>query len=229
MHALIDADTPVFSAAVVSEGEEEWVATSRLDSSIQKIIDAMPAHDSYTLFVSGKGNFRYEIEPLYKSNRPPSPEHREACRLHLIERWGAVECCGYEADDAVGCEQNDNTFIVGIDKDLLMIPGKHYSWPIERKGVVVREALNRDVTIEQGMRTFFEQVLIGDRIDNIIGVNKIGPVKARKALANCNTERQMYAVCRNMYNDDERFHKNLDLLWIWREYGMTYTARRECQ
>jgi len=227
MHALIDADTPVFSAAVVSEGEEEWVATSRLDLTIEKIIEGSEC-SSHTLFVSGKGNFRYEVDPLYKAKRGEKPIHNEACRQHLIKKWGAVECNGYEADDAVGCEQNDDTVICGIDKDLLMIPGKHYQWPIVRQGKEVRPARWHNITPEQGIRTFFEQSLVGDKVDNIIGVNKIGPVKAKKALADCHTERQMYVVCRDMYMDDDRFHKNLDLLWIWREYGMTYTSRMEC-
>jgi 5'-3' exonuclease len=228
MRALIDADTPIFGSAVSCEGEEEWKATSRLDTTIEKIIDGCGC-SSYTLFVSGEGNFRYDIDPLYKSHRGPSPEHREACRKHLVKYWKAVECHGYEADDAVGCEQNDDTFIVGIDKDLLMIPGKHYRWPIIRGGKEVRAEQWHDISEEDGIRTFFEQSLIGDKADNIIGIDGIGPVKAKKALEHCTTEEEMYTVCKDMYMDDERYTKNLDLLWIWRSYGYTYSILRECK
>lgn len=237
MKALIDADTPVFGAAISCEGDEEWKALSRLDMTIEKIIEGVGC-SSYTLFVSGEGNFRYEVEPLYKSNRGPSPEHREACRLHLVKEWGAVECNGYEADDAVGCEQGDDTIICGIDKDLLMLPGKHYRWPIIRQGKLVRDEQWHDVTPEQGIRRFFEQALTGDKSDNIIGIHRVGPVKAAKILSDCTTEEEMYERVLDVYTEDsesgdewvtcfDRFTKNLDLLWIWRCYGMTYNIRRE--
>lgn len=229
MKALIDSDTPAFSAAITSEDSEEWVALSRLDVNIQSIIDGCGCSE-YQLFVSGKGNFRYDIDPSYKAHRPQKdPIHREACRKHLIDRWGAVECNGYEADDAVGCEQTEDTIIVGIDKDLLMIPGKHYQWPIIRGGKEVRSELWHDITFDEGMRIFFEQSLVGDKADNIIGVRGIGKVGAFKILSECSTEEEMYQKCRELYDDDERFHKNLDLLWIWRSYGMTYNLRRECE
>jgi hypothetical protein len=112
-----------------------------------------------------------------------------------------------------------------------MIAGKHYQWPIVRGGKVVREALFHDITHEQGMRTFFEQVLTGDNTDNIIGLKGVGQVKAGKILEECD---DMYATVKLSYlmaDDPEdglnRFVKNLDLLWIWRNLGETYTIRRE--
>lgn len=229
MKALIDADTPAYTAAVTTEGLEEWIALARLDTTIENIIEGSGC-DSYQLYVSGGHNFRYDIDPSYKGKRPPDPEHREACRQHLINKWGAIETDGYEADDAVGCEQTEDTMIVGIDKDLLMIPGKHYQWPLVRKGVVVREGRFLNVSEEEGIRWFFSQMLIGDSVDNIKGIHRVGKVKAENILANWIYEGEMYHVVKKMYEEvdrEEDFYRNLDLLWIWQNYGETYNVRRE--
>jgi len=232
MRALVDADTPIFAAALSAEGQEEWVAFSRLDKTISDIIEGSGA-DDYSLFVSSGVNFRKEIDPSYKANRTlPDPTHREACKQWLIEERGAIPCDGFEADDACGCEQrtDGSTIICGIDKDLLMISGLHYQWPITRKGKVVREGMFHDVTPEQGMRWFFTQMLTGDTSDNIIGIRGLGPKKAEKILEEHDTEEGLYRTVLGIYKECRRekdFHKNLDLLWIWRSYGITYTIMRD--
>lgn len=231
MFALLDADTPVVAAALSAQDKELWVATSRLDKTIDNILSASGC-SSYSLFVSGGKNFRKEIDPLYKANRPTEPiKWRKECHEHLIEKWGAIETDGYEADDAVGCEQryDGSTIICGIDKDLLMIAGKHYQWPIVRGGHVVREEMFHEVSPEEGMRKFFIQVLTGDTTDNIFGIKGVGPKKAEKLLSECSTEEELYETAKQQYGEDALglYHKNLDLLYIWREYGITYSIKRE--
>ena len=238
MKALIDGDTIAYAPATSAEGAEGWVATSRVDNMLNSILDRISPSE-YVIYVSGGHNFRKDIDPTYKAQRPPSPEHRILCHQYLIDRWGAIETDGYEADDAVGCAQKNDTVIVGIDKDLLQIPGKHYQWEIRRKGVVVKEERWLDVSPEEGMRSFFKQMLTGDVSDNIIGIKGIGPVKAAKIIEDCSTEEEMYDTVRFFYQSSlmntneeiednvERFNRNLNLLWIWRELGITYTIRRE--
>lgn len=241
MLALLDSDTPIFSTALVSEDVSESIAKSRLDVCINNIIRDSGCNE-YMLFVSGGGNFRKEIDPSYKANRAemPKPKHREALRIHLIKEWGAIECNGYEADDGCGVnqKQDGSTVICGIDKDLLQIPGRHYQWPIIRKGVVQREGLFHDISEEQGWRNLFTQMLTGDTSDNIQGVKGVGPKKAEKLLQDCSTETEMYERCMDAYLEDEetddgiqyqveRFERNLDLLYIWRELGITYNIRKE--
>lgn len=234
MLALVDSDTFIFMSALSAEDEEEWVAKNRLDASMTKVLQECGC-SSYKLFVSGGVNFRKEIDPTYKANRTqPDPKHREACRQHLIKEWNAVECDGYEADDACGVEQKQDgsTMIVAIDKDLLQVPGRHYSWPIIRKGQVVREAIYQEISYELGLRKFFTQVLVGDTSDNIKGIYGVGHKKATKLLENCNTEEEIYNVVLQEYllkhiEGEHQFKKNCDLLWIWRQYGETYTIRQE--
>lgn len=224
------ADTPVVASALSAKGKELFVATSRLDKMIDNILTRSGCTE-YKLYLSGGKNFRYEIDHLYKANRPKEPiEWRQECHEHLIKKWGAIETDGYEADDAVGVEQkyDGSTIICGIDKDLLMIAGKHYQWPIVRGGHVVRQEAFLEVDPDEGMKTFFTQALTGDTTDNIFGIKGVGPVKASKILEECKTEEEMYQAVKEQYGEAEGlFHNNLDLLWIWRSYGETYTIRRE--
>lgn len=241
MLALLDSDTPIFSTALVSEDVSESIAKSRLDVCINNIIRDSGCNE-YMLFVSGSKNFRKDIDSSYKANRAemPKPKHRETLRLHLINEWRANECDGFEADDGCGIhqKQDGSTLICGIDKDLLQIPGRHYQWPIVRKGVVQREGLFHDISEEQGWRNLFTQLLTGDTSDNIQGVKGVGPKKAEKILAECKTETEMWTTCQHQYfltcetdqdfiNEGERFERNLDLLYIWRELGITYNIRKE--
>lgn len=233
-------DTPVFATAIASEDVSESIAKSRLDLTIRNIVKGSGCTD-YKLFVSGGNNFRYDIDPTYKANRTGSdPKWREALRLHLIKEWNAYECVGFEADDMCGVEQKEDgsTCIVAIDKDLLQVPGLHYSWPIIRKNTIVREGLFREISKEEGMRRFFTQALTGDTSDNIKGIYGIGAKKAEKLLADCRTEEEMYIKVYDVYTEDcedddcmskqlQRLETNLDLLWIFRNLGETYSVRRE--
>lgn len=238
MKALIDSDTPIYSVAIVSENDSLNYAIARLDKMIYSIIESSGATEA-TLFVSGDNNFRNTIYPEYKANRDSKivPKYRKQLKQHLIKEWNAVVCDGYEADDGCGMNQTNDTIICGIDKDLWQIPGHHYSWPIIRKGEIVRKALHQEITEEQGMRNFFIQVLTGDTTDNIMGVSGIGKKRALKILEHISTEIDMYNKVLDVYTQDcefdeehleeiQRLSINLDLLWIWRELGVTYTKRK---
>lgn len=245
MIALIDSDTPLFSAALSAQDKEDWVARSRLDSTIENILKAVDCKD-FKLFVSGTSNFRKQIDPMYKANRKQEdPEHREMLRKYLIDSCGAIEAEGCEADDLCGVYQTEETIICGIDKDLLQIPGRHYQWPIIRGGAIIREGKFIDITEEQGFRNFFSQAIVGDTSDNIKGIHRMGPRAAETLLGELKSEEEMYNAVKMVYNDTEaikdtalnyegaikrsteRLHNNLDLLWIWREMGTTYSIRRE--
>lgn len=226
MEALIDGDLVAYiNAASCSEDDPEYVALIRTEERIRKILTHTQA-TTYRIFLSGGNNFRYEINPQYKANRTaPDPIHRRACHQFLIDEWKAEEATGYEADDALGCNQTENTIICSLDKDLRMIPGKHYSWEISRKGVIIREPEFAEVSYMDGIKHFYKQMIIGDTSDNIFGVVGLGKAKAAKIIDPLETEDQMKAVVASLYNDDERFVMNADCLWIWRSLGVTYTTR----
>ena len=131
--------------------------------------------ESYKIFLTGKNNFRHKIRSDYKENRSGAkkPYHYENVRAYLIKQYNAQVVDGMEADDALSLSQTEDTVIATIDKDLLMVPGIHYNY-------VKKEW--KEVTEESGTRFFYTQMLTGDKIDNIIGINGIGPRKAEKLL-----------------------------------------------
>lgn len=217
MKALIDGDIVVYRAAASAEEDDQWIAQARADQMMQDIL-ADTGSTSYSVYLTGSGNFRREIAPSYKANRPDSrPKHWEAVREFLITQHKAVVCNGFEADDQLGIDQDKthgSTVICSIDKDLLQIPGKHYNF--------VKKVF-QDVTHDQGIKALYVQSLVGDRSDNIFGVQGIGPVKAEKALAELLPE-EYYEACRNLYNNDERYHLNMKLLYIWQKPNDAWEA-----
>lgn len=219
MKALLDGDIVAFRCAAASENEDEGIGKYYVDKLVDDIILATGA-DQFSVYLSGPTNFRYQIYPEYKANRldQPVPRHREALKNYLLEKYNAVVSENCEADDLMGIEQCSyaDTIICTLDKDLLMIPGKHYSWSIAGKGWV-KDAIFREIDYLEGMRRFYTQVLTGDTSDNIKGCPGIGKVKAERILSGCETEQEMFEAVQNAYSFDEAFLLNAQVLWIQRQ------------
>ena len=214
MQALIDHDLVVFRCAASAEQENFSIAVLRADALLDELLTKTGA-DDYRAFLTGKTNFRKSIYPEYKANRTaPKPKHLEDLRQYALESMGAeLAPEGLEADDAMGINQTDDTIIVSLDKDMLMIPGKHFSWEIKGKGWVKPDTWTTQTELE-GLRLFYEQCLKGDSSDNIKGIEKVGPKKAKALLAGCTTDQEMFNVVRNAYSNDEEFIMNASVLWI---------------
>jgi len=209
MKALIDADIVAYRVAcTLQEDDAEDFVYARAEDLVDQILVNTEATE-YRLFLTGKNNFRYSIYPEYKAHRPTEkPFWLEKCRQYLIATFNAEVIDGQEADDALGIAQTEDTIICSIDKDLLMIPGRHYNF--------VKDEF-QEVTNDSGMRHFYMQCLTGDRSDNIKGIEKIGPKKAEKILAGCVTEQEMFNAVREAYSNDEEFLMNGRVLWIRRK------------
>lgn len=233
MIILIDADTLAFAAAASCEDKPDpFLACARVDSGIENILKACDPDNpepQYELWLTGKDNFRYKVYPEYKGNRKESyrPRWEKDVKDYLITAWEAQWSEGCEADDMVGVRQMEleNSIICHIDKDIDMIPGKHYGWPIIREGKTVREEQFYTITPEEALRKFYRQLLTGDVTDNIKGATGIGPVKADRILANCETEEEMFHACLDHYGSMEEMTMNARCLWIWRERDDDVTKR----
>lgn len=239
MQALIDGDIVVYSNAASAEDDPVEVAYMRIDQMMHSILDTTGA-DTFRVFLSGSNNFRHEIYPEYKANRKDmiDPRWRKACKEYLVREWDAEVTDGYEADDALGivqcqnllAQQENDTIIATVDKDLDMIPGMHYSWPIIRKGAVVREGKIYEVSEVEGIRSFYRSLLVGDRTDNIFGVDGIGKVKAAKMIDNLETEEEMFERVAELYQGDmDRLLVNGKCLWIMREENKQWDFPLESQ
>lgn len=219
MIALLDGDLLAFRAAASAEQDSVEVAIARMDKQLNDILNEVGA-DSYRVFLSGQSNFRKEIDPDYKANRKDhvEPQFLQQCKEFLIVEHKAELEETLEADDLLGINQTEETIICSLDKDLLQVPGKHYQWEIGT-AKWTKEAKFHDIEPLEGLRTFYGFSLIGDKSDNIIGVAGIGKVKAEKKLLFAENEQEMFDICRELYDDDERYFRNLKLLWVMREHG----------
>jgi DNA polymerase-1 len=136
-----------------------------------------------------------------------------------------------EADDLMAILQTKDTVICTIDKDLLQVEGWHYQWELRGTSVNgkewVKEARFFEQTELDGTRLFYEQCLKGDASDNVKGVSGIGEGKARKLLANCNSEIEFVNVCLEHYPSEEEFLMNAQCLYILRSLDDSYLTRYE--
>ena len=187
-----------------------------LNGVIQKICREVGAN-SYRIYLTGKGNYREERATImkYKGNRSaPKPIHYEGIRKYLVDVQKAVMVTGMEADDALGIiytktadGEHINTskdpnrpcwikpercVICSIDKDLLTIPGLHYSFKKDKERKV-------EVDESSATRAFYMQLLTGDSTDNIVGIPKIGEVTAGKLLEKAQDERDMAKIVYGEY------------------------------
>jgi hypothetical protein len=210
--ALIDADVIVYRVAFASEEESEEICFARAKELIFEIVYTELNCDDYKAYITGSGNFRQMVATTapYKGNRKDlkRPKHYEALREYL-QRLGAELVEGQEADDAIAIEATkEGHWIVSIDKDFDQVPGWHYNFVKKEKYYI---------TEEEGMHNFYMQILTGDRVDNIIGLKGVGPVKAEKILQDCTTEREYYDACVKAYDGNvERVTENGVLLWLRR-------------
>ena len=210
--ALIDADVIVYRVAFASEEEEEDICLARAKELIFEIVYTELNCDDYKAYITGRGNFREVVATTapYKGNRKDfqRPKHYHALREYL-QRLGAELVEGQEADDAIAIQAQEGSYwIVSIDKDFDQVPGWHYNFVKKEKYYV---------TEEEGLRNFYTQILTGDRVDNIIGIKGIGPVKAEKILKDCTTEREYYDACVKAYDGNiARVTENGVLLWLRR-------------
>lgn len=224
MIALIDADVVVYRVGFASEDQTEAQNCFNCELVMEDIMNAVEATES-RVFLSDKleNNFRFKVDNKYKANRKdaPKPKFYDSLKLFLKDKYKAETTTGQEADDALGIAQDkegNNTVIATIDKDLLQIPGYHYNLATGEK---------RTVNYVEGIRYFYKQLLIGDRVDNIEGIRGIGPKKAGAILDGCDLEYDMFERVRTLYDEDERLLRNGKLLYIRRREGEDWEFPKE--
>lgn len=224
--------------------EEEFVVKYTLDRMIEKLYnlehDKLGKTKEVNLFLSpgDHSNFRYKVANIpaskgqgYKAGRPPKPYYLPFVRNRLIEKWGAVEVQGYEADDALGMYQTTETVASHIDKDINMIPGHHYNH-VTGEFYFVPESLgtleySKGKLTGRGLIFFYAQLITGDATDNIPGIPKAGPKKAYDLLSPYDREDLCFQEVKNQYKSyygrqwEEAIAEVADLLWIVRADKLT--------
>ena len=189
---LVDADSIYFRVAYRTKKKNE--IRKGIDEMVKDIMNNNQS-DQLLIAVKGRGNFRNDLYNKYKSNRKPLEEEmKEALNYghgYMIGKYNAVAADGMEADDLVSiwaAESRDSLrdyCVVGIDKDLLQIPGDHYNF---------NKCTHVHVTPDEGHYNLMVQCLTGDSTDNIPGIKGIGPVKGKKLLHGVPSARQWNRV-----------------------------------
>lgn len=218
---LIDGDIIAYRAAFSTETMGASDTVRKVDALIDFILEKtvlFPEPQDYTVYLTGKGNFRHEIakSAVYKGNRKDvqKPRHLQTARDRMSSKWNAVISEGEEADDLIAIEAarlGYDACVASIDKDMLQIPCWHFN--------IVRGDLVK-VNPAEGIKFFYHQILTGDKADNIKGLHGIGPKKADKILIGAETEEELWECVIKAYDGDEdRVVENARLLWLRREEG----------
>lgn len=211
---LVDADILCYRIGYATQEETsgKYIADV-LTSYLCNILAQASDSEDFQLYLTGTTNFRNEIATTapYKGNRPKEkPKHLGFIRGLLQGEWEAYVSENEEADDAIAIkatELGDDCVMCSVDKDFDQIPGWHYNFVKNKKYYV---------TPEEGLLFFYRQILMGDRIDNIMGINGIGEKKSLKLLEGM-TEQEMYDKCVELHESEERVIENARLLWLRRK------------
>jgi DNA polymerase-1 len=194
-HALPDLRT--------SRGEPTGAIRGVISMLRRLIEDGKPDYFAVVFDAPGK-TFRDDLYPEYKANRSPMPDALAAqiAPLHELIRvhgWPILMIEGVEADDVIGtlarqAELLDiDTLISTGDKDLAQLITPRVTLVntmsnelLDMTTVVDKFAVRADQLLDY-------LALIGDAVDNIPGVPKVGPKTAAKWLAEHGTLDQVIA------------------------------------
>jgi DNA polymerase I len=156
------------------------------------------AEYSACVFDAKGKTFREAAYPEYKANRPPMPEDLAVQIAPLKEAinalgWPLLEVEGVEADDVIGtlakqAEREDVRVIIASgDKDLTQLVNPVITIENADPRTGEREILDA-AGVERKFGVKPERMidyltLVGDSVDNVPGVSKVGPKTAAKWLA----------------------------------------------
>ncbi len=195
---LIDGSSYLFRAyhalpALSNAAGEPTGALFGVVNMLRAVLKARPDRVAFVLDAGGR-NFRHEIFPQYKANRPPTPPDLAAQvepLIAIVEALGLplLRIPGVEADDVIGTlarAARAAGYVVDIstsDKDFAQLVGEGLTLTntmtnttLDRAGVIEKFGVPPELIVD-----FL--ALQGDKIDNIPGVESCGPKTAAKWLA----------------------------------------------
>jgi len=197
---LVDGSSYLFRAyhvpylqALSTADDQPTGAITGVLNMIKSLQKDYPTGNVVVVFDAKGKTFRNDMYPEYKANRPPMPDdlRTQIAPLHeIIEAMGlpllVIE--GVEADDVIGtlakqaCDLGMETVISTGDKDMAQLVSPNVRLintmtdvEMDVAGVIEKFGVRPDQIIDY-------LALMGDKVDNIPGVNKCGPKTAVKWL-----------------------------------------------
>ena len=222
MIILVDADSLIFASCYRKREtpDDELYYTdiedsrAKFDEQFMSIVNHL--EDKYPIdkvltFSGSKGNFRKLITKKYKANRkkqelpPLLDDMHQFVKDHYDSIWGY----GVETDDMVARYWKqisddigrDEVMIVSIDKDYKQFPCLMYNYHYKHKEIL-------DISEEEAMYNFYEQMIVGDTADNVNYFKGKGKKYAEKHFKDCTTKyqytRKLYELFKQEYKGKAR-------------------------
>jgi DNA polymerase-1 len=158
---------------------------------MKRLREQVPAEHAACVFDAKGPTFREEVYPEYKAHRAPMPEDLvlQLEPIHEVVRllgWPVLEVPGIEADDVIGtlarvARSSGHRVVISTgDKDLAQLV---------TPDVTLVNTMTNEVLDEAGVQAKFGVppsrivdylTLIGDSVDNVPGVDKVGPKTAAR-------------------------------------------------
>ncbi|MGV6816768.1 MAG: DNA polymerase I [Thiotrichales bacterium] len=195
---LVDGSSYLYRAfhalpALTTSSGQPTGAVRGVASMLKRLLkDYEPTHMAVVFDAKGK-TFRDDLYPEYKATRPPMPDELKAQigPLHeLVEALGLPMIVedGVEADDVIGTLA-DQAAAKGIpvvistgDKDMAQLVNDHVTLvntmdgkTLDYGGVIDKFGVPPEQIVDL-------LTLVGDKVDNVPGVDKVGPKTAVKWL-----------------------------------------------
>ncbi|WP_342616931.1 DNA polymerase I [Rhodoferax sp. GW822-FHT02A01] len=245
---LVDGSSYLYRAFFAGGGDMKITLP---DGSVQKtgairiMINMMQSlrkevHAEYVACVfDAKGpTFRDAIYPEYKAHRDPMPDElrSQIAPIHEVVRllgWTVLDVPGVEADDVIGtlavtaANQGIEVVVSSGDKDLAQLVNEHITI-IDTMNGKRRDLAGVEAEFGVPARLMLDyQTLIGDTVDNVPGVPKVGPKTAVKWLQEYGS---LQAVVENAAHIKGVVGENLRNALGWLPTGRTLlTIKTDCE
>ena len=195
---LVDGSSYLFRAfhalpSLTTSSGQPTGAIKGVISMIRRLQQDYPNAPIIVVFDAKGKNFRHDLYPEYKANRPPMPEELapQIAPIHQIIRAMGLPLLieeNVEADDVIGTLAHEATHkgidvvISTGDKDMAQLVSPHVTLintmtetRMDREGVIGKFGVAPEQIVDY-------LALMGDKVDNIPGVEKCGPKTAAKWL-----------------------------------------------
>jgi DNA polymerase-1 len=187
-HAMPDLRSPMAAGSSVATG-----AIRGMVNMMQKLRKDVRADYAVCVFDAKGPTFRDALYPEYKAQRSPMPDDLRAQvePIHEVVRllgWKVLDVPGVEADDVIGTlacmasTQGTEVIISSGDKDLSQLVDENIT-VIDTMNDRRRDLAGVEAEFGVPPRLMVDyQTLVGDAVDNVPGVPKVGPKTAVKWL-----------------------------------------------
>ena len=199
---MVDGSSYLFRAYHVPQLQRMTNSKGMMTGAVYGVINMLkslikeykPSHMAVVFDAKGK-TFRHDLYPQYKANRPPMPEdlRQQIEPIHNIVKAMGLPLLvieGVEADDVIGtlakqaCSEGRETLISTGDKDMAQLVSEHVTLinTMDKSNPITDCARVVEKFGVQPRQIIDFLALVGDKVDNIPGVEKCGPKTAVKWL-----------------------------------------------